>query len=77
VYNSDRSLSDSSCDSVSSSDNETDDIAVADASINDGSDDEEEILHQGFRWETTDNYTGRRDGAENVIDIVQCFELFF
>jgi len=34
VYNSDESLSDSSSDSVSSSDNETDDIAVADAIIN-------------------------------------------
>jgi hypothetical protein len=55
VYNSDESLSDSSCDSVSSSDNETDNIAVADASINDGSDDEEEILHRDFRWETMDN----------------------
>jgi hypothetical protein len=45
VYNSDESLSDSSSDSVSSSDNETDDIAVADAIINDDSGDEEEILH--------------------------------
>ena len=45
VYNSDDSLSDSSSDSVSSSDNEIDDIAVADAIINDDSGDEEEILH--------------------------------
>ena len=70
VYNSDESLSDSS------SDNETDDIAVADAIINDDSGDKEEILHQDFRWETMDNYTGHREvfscdfvprnGAENV-----------
>ena len=51
VYNSDESLSDSSSDSVSSSDNEIDDIAIADAitRINDDSGDEEEILHQDFR----------------------------
>jgi len=68
VYNSDESLSDCSSDSVSSSD-------------------EEEILHRNFRWETMDNYTGHREtfncdfgprnGAENVSDIVQCFELLF
>jgi hypothetical protein len=45
VYNSDESLSDSSSDSVSSSDNETDDIAIAGAIINDDSGDEEETLH--------------------------------
>ena len=45
VFNSDESLSDSSSDSVSRSDNETDDIAVADEIINDDSGDEEEILH--------------------------------
>jgi hypothetical protein len=60
VYNSDESLSDSSSDSVSSSDNETDVIAVADAIINDNTGDEEQILHQDFRWETMDNYTGHR-----------------
>jgi len=85
VYNSDESLIDSSSGSVSSSDNEIDDIAVADAIINDDSGDEEEILHRNFRWETMDNYTGHREvfscdfgprnGAEN--DIAQCFELFF
>jgi len=42
VYDSDKSLSDTSSDSVSSSDNETDDTAAA---INDDSGDEEEILH--------------------------------
>jgi len=67
VYNSDKSLSDSSSDSVSSSDNEI---------ISDDSGDEEEILHWDFRWETMDNYTGHREvfscdfgpryGAENV-----------
>ena len=87
VYNSDKSLNDSSSDSVSSSDNEIDDIAVADAIINDDSGDEEEILHRDFRWEAMHNYTGHsevcscdfgpRNGAENVSDIVQCFELFF
>jgi hypothetical protein len=46
VYNSDESLSDSSSDSVSSSDNETDDMAVGDAIINDDSGDEEKILHR-------------------------------
>jgi len=88
VYNSDESLSDSSSDSVSSSDNEIDDIAIADAitRINDDSGDEEEILHRDFRWETMDNYTGHRgvfscdfgprNGAENVSYIVQCFEFF-
>jgi len=45
VYNSAESLSDSSCDGVSSSDNEIDNIVVADASMNDDSGDEEEILH--------------------------------
>ena len=40
VYNSHKSLSDSSSDSVSSSNNEIDDIAVADAIINDDSGDE-------------------------------------
>ena len=48
VYNSDESFSDSSSDSVSSSDNEIDDIAVGDAIINDVSSDEEEILHRNF-----------------------------
>jgi len=87
VYNSDESFSDSRNDSVSSSDNEIDNITVADAIINDDSGDEEEILHQDFRWETMDNYTGHREGfscdfgprngAENVSEIVQCFEFFF
>jgi hypothetical protein len=45
VYNSDEGLTGSSSDSVSSGDNEIDDIAVADAYINDDSGDEEEILH--------------------------------
>jgi hypothetical protein len=64
-----------------------DDIAVADAIINDDSGEEEEILHQDFRWETMDNYPGHtevfscdfgpRNGAENVSDIVQCFESVF
>jgi len=40
VYNSDESCSDSSSDSVSSSDNEIVDIAVADAIVNDDSGDE-------------------------------------
>jgi len=44
VYNSDKSLSDSSSDSVSSSDIETN-IAVADTIINDDSGNEEKILH--------------------------------
>ena len=85
VYNSDESLSDSSSDSVSCSDNEIDDIAVADAIINYDSGDEEEILHRDFRWETMDNYTGHRDvfscdfgprsGAENVTlyNVMSCF----
>jgi len=85
VYNSDESLSDSSSDSVSSSDNEIDDIAVAGAIVNDDSGDEEEILHQDFRWGTVDNYTGHRDvfscdfgprnDAENVTlyNVLSCF----
>ena len=60
VYSSDESLSDSNIESVSSSDNEIDDIAVADAIINYDSGDEEEILHRDFRWETMDKYTGNR-----------------
>ena len=84
VYNLDESFSDSSSDSGSSTDIETDDIAVADAIISDDNGEEEEILHQDFRWETMDNYTGHREvfscdygprnGAENLSDIVQCFE---
>ena len=85
VYNSDESLSDSSSDSVSSSDNEIDDIAVTYPIINDDSGDEEEILHRDFRWETMDNYTGLREvfnrdfeprsGAENVTlyNVLSCF----
>jgi len=41
VCNSDESFSDISTESGSSSDNEIDDVAVADAVINDNSDDEE------------------------------------
>jgi len=59
VYESDESFIDS--DSVSSSDNEIDDIPVADEIINDDCGDEEEILHRDFRWETMDNYTGHRE----------------
>ena len=56
VYDSDsdESFIDSNSDSVSSSDNETDDIPVADVIINDDSGDEEEIFHRDFRWETMD-----------------------
>ena len=60
VQNSDESLSDSSSDSVNSSDNEIDNMAVADAIINDDSGDKEEIMYQDFRQETMDNYTGHR-----------------
>jgi hypothetical protein len=59
-YKSDKRFSDISNDSVSSSDNETDDAAVADSVTNDDSDDEEEISHQEFMWETKDNYKGQR-----------------
>jgi len=47
MYKSGESFSDSSNDSVSSSDKETEDTAVASAVINDDSD-EEEISHQQF-----------------------------
>jgi len=87
VYKSGESFSDSSNDSISSSDNETDEAAVADTVINDESDDEEEIMHQEFIWETKDNYTAHREvfgcdsgprlSTENVSDIVECFEFFF
>jgi hypothetical protein len=80
VYKSDKSFS------VSSSDNDSDDITLADVIINDDRGDEEHILHRDFRWETTDNYRGQREvfscdfgcrnGAENVSGIVGCFELF-
>jgi len=46
VYKSDKRFSDSSNDSISSTDNESDDTAVVDAVTYDDSDDEEEILHQ-------------------------------
>jgi len=59
VYKSEESFSDSSNDRIS--DNVTDDAAVADALINDESNDEEEISHQEFMWETKDNYTGQRE----------------
>jgi len=79
VYNSDESLSDSSSDSVSGSDNEIDDIAIADPIINDDSGDEEEILHRDFRWETMDNYTGHREvfccdfGPRNGAEVVTLY----
>ena len=60
VQDSDASFIDNNSDSVSSSDNEIDDILVADAIINDDSRDEEEIFHRDFRWETMDNYTRHR-----------------
>ena len=61
VYDSDERFIDSNNDSVSSSDNEIDDIPVADAITNDDSDDEEEIFHRDFGWEIMDNYTGHRE----------------
>jgi flavin-binding protein dodecin len=60
VYKSDESFSDSSSDSVSSSDDDTDNITLADVIINDDRGDEEQILHRDFRWETMDNYRGHR-----------------
>ena len=45
VYNSDESFIDNNSDNVSSSDNEVDDLPVADAIINYDSGDEEEIFH--------------------------------
>ena len=60
VYKSDESFSDSSSDSVSSSDDDTDNITLADVIINDDRGDEEQILHRDFRWETVDNYRGHR-----------------
>ena len=60
VYSSVESISVSRSDSVSSSDNEIDNIAVADAITSDDNGNEE-ILHRDFRWETMDNYTGHRE----------------
>lgn len=68
VYKSDESFSDNSDDSVSSSDNEIDDVAIADAVIKDDSGDEEEILHQDFVWETMDNYTRHREVLFVILD---------
>jgi len=45
VYDSDESFINNNSDSVSSSDNEIDDIPVADAIINDDNGDEEDIFH--------------------------------
>jgi hypothetical protein len=67
VYGSEESLSDSS-DSVSSSDNDTDDIAVVDAIINDNTNEEEEILHRDFRWETMDNTQDREKCSVVILD---------
>jgi hypothetical protein len=61
MYISDETVSDSSDDSFSSSDNEIDDVAMADAVTNDDSGDEEEILHRDLVWETIDNYTGQTE----------------
>jgi hypothetical protein len=83
VYNSDESINDSNSDSVSSSNNEINDIAVADSIIND-SDDKEEILHRDFRWKNIENYTGHidvfscdlgpRNAEENVtLYVLSCF----
>ena len=87
IYKSDESFRNSSNDSVSSSDNEIDDTAVADAGINDKGGDEEETLHQDYMWEIMDNYRGLKElyncdfgpsnGAENISDIVEHYELFF
>jgi hypothetical protein len=62
-------------------------VLVADAVINDNSGDQEETLHQDCMWETTDNYWGHtevfncdfgpRNDAENISDIIECFDLFF
>lgn len=83
VYKSDESFRNSSNDSVSSSNNEIDDTAVADAVINVKGGDEEETLHQDYMWEIMDNYIGPRElyncdfgpsnGAENISDIVEHF----
>jgi hypothetical protein len=83
VYKLGESFSDSSNDSIRSSDNKTDAAAVADAVTNDDSDDDDEILHQEFIRETKDNHTGHREefscdsgprlGIENVSDIVEFF----
>jgi hypothetical protein len=81
LYNSEDKLSDTS-------DNEVDDVAVADAIINNDSGDEDEICNNyNFIWEGTDNYRGKREnfcgecgprnGAENVKNILDCFQLFF
>ena len=61
VYKSDESFSDTSDESFSSSDNEIDDVVIADVVINGDSGDEEQILHQHFVWETMNNYTGHRE----------------
>jgi hypothetical protein len=87
LYNSEDELSDASIFS-DSSDNEVDDVAVADAIINNYSGDEDEICNNyNFIWEGTDNYRGKREhycgdcgprkGAENVKNILDCFQLFF
>jgi hypothetical protein len=61
MYKSGESFSDSSNDSVSSSDKEAEDTAVASAVINEDSDKEEEISHQQFMWETKNTYTGHTE----------------
>ena len=89
LYNSDDNDS-SSIFSDSGSDNEVDDVAVVDAIVNDDSGDEDAPvieLQTNFIWEDMNNYHGRREIftgecgprniAENIIDIVDSFELFF
>jgi hypothetical protein len=87
LYNSEDELSDTSIFS-DTSDNEVDEVAVEDAIINNDSGDEDEICNNyNFIWECTDNYRGKREifcgecgprnGAENLKDILDCFQLFF
>jgi hypothetical protein len=77
VCGSEESFSDSS-DSVSSSDNEIDDIAVAVAIINYNSDKEQEILYRDFTGhrELFGCDFGPRNVTVNISHIVQYFELF-
>ena len=88
LYNSDDDSVSSIFSDSENSDNEIDNLAVADAIVNNDSDDEEILtVNKNFVWEDMENYHGHREqfsgdsgprnGAENINDILGPFMLFF
>jgi hypothetical protein len=88
LYNSDDDSVSSIFSDSENSDNEIENLAVADAIVNNFSDDEEILtVNKNFVWEDMENYHGHREqfsgdlgprnGAENINDILGSFMLFF